>query len=63
MELQDEAPWLRNRIARMRLAFRFATEPQVESILRELIADAEDRLVGLQQSRCSNAEHWENNGK
>jgi hypothetical protein len=46
MELQDEAAWLRNRIARMRLAFRFATEPQVESILRELIADAEDRLVG-----------------
>jgi hypothetical protein len=43
MELQDEATWLRNRIVRMRLAFRFATEPQVESILRELIADAEDR--------------------
>jgi hypothetical protein len=63
MELQDEATWLRNRIARMRLAFRFATEPQVESILRELIADAEDRLVGLQQSRRSNAAQWENNGK
>jgi hypothetical protein len=34
MELQDEATWLRNRIARMRLAFRFATEPLVESILQ-----------------------------
>jgi hypothetical protein len=48
MTLQDEAVWLRYRIIRMRTALRFAMSPEVESILRELIADAEARLAMLE---------------
>jgi hypothetical protein len=35
-------------IVRMRIALRFAVAPEVETILRELIADAEDRLAALE---------------
>jgi hypothetical protein len=48
MELEDEATWLRYRVLRLRAALRFALAPQVEIILRELIADAEDRLLALE---------------
>jgi hypothetical protein len=48
MELENEATWLRYRVLRLRAALRFALAPQVESILRELIADAEERLVALE---------------
>jgi hypothetical protein len=48
MELEDEPTWLRHRVARLRAALRFATEPRVESILRELIADAEERLITVE---------------
>ena len=48
MELEDEATWLRYRVLRLRAALRFALVPEVESILRELIADAEERLVILE---------------
>jgi hypothetical protein len=49
VELLDEAVWLRHRVLRMRAALRFAMKPEVESILRELIADAEARLLALEQ--------------
>jgi hypothetical protein len=48
MELQDETMWLRYRTMRLRIALRFAAAPEVETILRELIADAEDRLATLE---------------
>ncbi len=53
MELEDEATWLRHRIQRMRLAFRYAIRPEVEGLLRELIADAETRLIALEQAKAS----------
>jgi hypothetical protein len=49
VELLDEPVWLRHRVLRMRAALRFAMKPEVESILRELIADAEARLLALEQ--------------
>jgi hypothetical protein len=48
MELQDEAAWLRHSIGRMRAGLRFATGSQVESIIREFIGEAEDRLLALE---------------
>jgi hypothetical protein len=35
---------------RLRAALRFAGEPSVETILREVIASAEDRLLELERS-------------
>jgi hypothetical protein len=35
---------------RLRAALRFAEEPNVETILREVIANAEDRLIELERS-------------
>ena len=49
MELEDEATWLRYRVLRMRTALKFAIKPEVESILRGLIADAEERLLALER--------------
>jgi hypothetical protein len=48
MELENEATWLRHRVVRMRAALRFAMNSEVEIILRELIADAEDRLLAIE---------------
>ena len=53
VELEDEVIWLRHRIHRMRMALRYAIRPEVESILRELIADGEARLLALEQARMS----------
>jgi hypothetical protein len=47
MDLDDEPNWLRPRIIRLRTALRFTEEPRVETILREFIADAEERLSAL----------------
>jgi hypothetical protein len=44
---EDEAAWLRARVIRLRVALRFTKDPRVEMILREVIADAEDRLASL----------------
>ncbi len=46
--LEKEENWLRHRLRRMRAMLRYANEPRVESGLRELIADAEDRLEALE---------------
>jgi hypothetical protein len=43
-DLEDEETWLRHRIARMRTILRFAKDLRAEAGLRELIADAEERL-------------------
>jgi hypothetical protein len=48
LELEDEQEWLRYRVIRMRMALRFAMSPEVATVLRELIADAEQRLAALE---------------
>jgi len=58
MELEDEAIWLRHRLVRMRTLLRFALDPQVETGLRELIADGEERLEAVLNHR-SDAPHSE----
>lgn len=49
--LEQEENWLRHRLRRMRAMLRYANEPRVEAGLRELIADAEDRLDALETHR------------
>jgi hypothetical protein len=49
MSASGEAVWVRKNIIRLRTALRFAKEPRTETILREVIADAEDRLADLEQ--------------
>lgn len=51
MELEAEEPWLRKRVVRLRTVLRYADDPRIEVILREIIADAENRLELLQASR------------
>jgi hypothetical protein len=46
--VQNEELWLRYRVIRMRTALRFAISPEVANILRELIADGEERLLALE---------------
>jgi hypothetical protein len=48
MDSEPETTWLRSRVIRLRTAFRYALEPRVEAILRETIADMEDRLERLE---------------
>jgi hypothetical protein len=48
--VEAESEWLRRSIMRLRAALRFAEEPRVETILREVIASAEDRLIELERS-------------
>ena len=48
MEREPETTWLRQRIIRLRAAFRYVLEPRVETILRETIADMEERLDRLE---------------
>jgi hypothetical protein len=49
MDLEPEAVWLRHRLRRLRAILRRVEEPAVEDMLRELIADAEDRLDVLEK--------------
>jgi hypothetical protein len=51
MELQAEEPWLRKRVVRLRTLLRYVDDPRAEVILREVIADAENRLELLQANR------------
>ena len=48
-----EATWLRLRIIRLRAALRYALDPRVEAILRETVADMEERLEQLEDSSCA----------
>jgi hypothetical protein len=49
--VEADAEWLRRTIIRLRAALRFAKEPRTETILREVIADAEDRLAEAESPR------------
>ena len=49
MDLEPEDVWLRHRLRRLRAILRRVKEPTVEGMLRELIADAEDRLDLLEK--------------
>ena len=51
MELEDEEPWLRQRVIRLRMALRFTQDPRTDAGLKEFIADAEERLENLQKKR------------
>jgi len=55
MDREPEVTWLRRRIIRLRAAFRYALEPRVETILREMIADMEDRLERLEAELIESA--------
>lgn len=48
-EFEKEEIWLRHRLRRLRTLLRYAKETRVEGGLRELIADAEDRLEVLER--------------
>ncbi len=48
MEMEDEYSWLRHRVMRLRTILRYVKDTRAESGLRELIADAEQRLEQLQ---------------
>ena len=45
---EDEASWLRPRIIRLRTALRFVKDSRTETILREFVAEAEERLDALE---------------
>ena len=51
--VEDEVIWLRARIIRLRTALRFVHDQSVDTILREVIADAEDRLSALDHQAAS----------
>jgi hypothetical protein len=48
MDFEDEHTWLRHRVLRLRSILRYVKDPKVESGLRELIAEAEQRLEQLE---------------
>ena len=51
LDLEPEENWLRHRLRRLRTILRYAKEPRVETGLRELIADAEERLDLLERQK------------
>jgi hypothetical protein len=55
LDLEPEENWLRHRLRRLRTILRYAREPRVESGLRELIADAEERLDLVINLKTANA--------
>jgi hypothetical protein len=50
-DLEPEEIWVRHRLRRLRTIPRYAKEPRVESGLRELITEAEERLNLLEQQQ------------
>jgi hypothetical protein len=49
LDFEEEEIWIRHRLRRMRALLRYAKEIKVEVGLRELIAEAEERLEILEQ--------------
>ena len=49
MEVQPENVWLCFRLKRLRIILREVKDPNAETLLRELIADAEERLETLEK--------------
>ena len=52
-EIEDEERWLRRRVMRLRTIMRFALDPRVQTLLKEFIIEAEERLDKLGQMRKS----------
>ena len=48
MDFGDESTWLRHRVLRLRTILRYVKDARAETGLRELIADAEQRLDRLE---------------
>ena len=48
MDFEDESTWLRHRVLRLRTILRYMKDARAESGIRELIADAEQRLDQLE---------------
>jgi len=48
MDIEPEYTWLLHRVMRMRTLLRYVKDPKVEAGLRELIAEAEQRLEQLE---------------
>jgi hypothetical protein len=55
MDFEDESTWLRHRVLRLRTILRFVNDARAESGLRELIAEAEQRLEQLEVRRGTKA--------
>jgi hypothetical protein len=49
MSHEQEAIWLRPRVIQMRALLRRVKDARVEEVLREFIADAENRLEALDE--------------
>jgi hypothetical protein len=54
MDWEDENTWLRHRVMRLHTILRYAKDPRAEAGLKELIAEAEDRLSMLENKRNQN---------
>lgn len=52
-EIEDEEKWLRRRVVRLRPVMRFALDRGVQTLLKEFITEAEERLEKLGQLRKS----------
>ena len=55
MDFEDESTWLRHRVLRLWTILRFVKDARAESGLRELIAEAEQRLEQLEVRRATKA--------
>ena len=51
--LETEDAWLRFLLRRMRLGLRNAKSPETAVVLKELIAEAEERLDGLERHKAT----------
>jgi hypothetical protein len=51
MEWEEENIWLRRRIIRLRPLLRYAKDPRAVTILKEFIAEAEQRLEMLESKQ------------
>lgn len=51
MDLQDEEPWLRARIANLRLIMPLVPHPHAQARLQALLAAMEKRLASLEHRR------------
>jgi hypothetical protein len=51
MDLEDEEPWLRARIAYLRMVIPLVANPRAEASLQKLAAAMEKRLAALEHRR------------
>jgi hypothetical protein len=55
MDFEDESTWLLHRVLRLRTILRYVKDARAETGLRELIAEAEQRLEQLEAKRGTKA--------